>query len=1010
MRRALARLGVAVLATAALLAVWMPGVALADGGNDQDHSSKREKFSFYDSRETPEARQTLRERSRRDARSPNARRDELREQLGSEGVVSIDPLTSTPRHVGRLDDFLTGPSSAPAASIALGWVKANGAALGLDAATVDGMTLRRDYVDIEGIHHLFFVQTANGVPVFGNGLKANVTADGRLVNVLGSPVAAPSLASTSPSVSASGAAASARRDVEAGAVPFKAISGQEVTRPTVFANGDRAELVAFQTVGGLRLAWQTYVSGNTGTFVHVVDAANGRVLYRRSLVNYADGLVIENYPGAPSGGTQEQKSISRPGWLTSSSTLSGNNTHVYADVDDSNDSTNVLGETEEIAPSNAGGDYLYELQRFTFAGPLNSIYGCDAWVCTWNPSFVGDPAAGDPSGDFSYQVNQNQSGTQLFYAINKFHDHLAAPPIGFTEAAGNFQMLNSSGQGLGGDPVLGEALDGANSYGFGFPDPNHTDNANMATPPDGFSPRMQMYLWHDTTDDFFNGPANDPFLPADGSNDVGIVYHEYTHGLSNRLVVDAFGNSTLGNIQAGAMGEAWSDWYALDLLVKDGYAADTSADGELRIGDYVGKGQDLIRTQPLDCAVGSTSPKCPGTPGAGPGGYTYGDFGKIIGRPQVHADGEIWSSTLWDLRGALDTRKAESLVTRAMELSPANPSFLDMRNAILFADLCINSGRNRDAIWRVFAKRGMGYFAAAVDGDDALPVEDFSLPPGRRAKKGNVSGNVKDADTNRPIDGAVVAFGGHASGFPGDFADATNRRGVYRIRRVFQGVYPKVSAKAPGYDTQVVTINVDDRRIIQNFALRRDWAALGGGGSVTAFNGPDFTPFGCGPTGAIDQSLGSGWGSTTDDDAGSETGNVTPKFIVVRLPQPVNASEIQIDPSNTCGDAGSASTKDYRLESSVDGTTWSLVSEGSFGVANRGRLNPIALPAGGLPGIQYLRFTMLNPQVPLADGTLPPFGSSGVPDRCGPTAPNPGNFSGCAFMDMVELAVYGTPA
>ena len=45
------------------------------------------------------------------------------------------------------------------------------------------------------------------------------------------------------------------------------------------------------------------------------------------------------------------------------------------------------------------------------------------------------------------------------------------------------------------------------------------------------------------------------------------MYHEYTHGLSNRLVVDADGNSTLNSIQAGAMGEAWSDCYAMDYLV-----------------------------------------------------------------------------------------------------------------------------------------------------------------------------------------------------------------------------------------------------------------------------------------------------------------------------------------------------------------------------------------------------------------------------------------------------------
>src|SRR4029453_12705325 len=120
--------------------------------------------------------------------------------------------------------------------------------------------------------------------------------------------------------------------------------------------------------------------------------------------------------------------------------------------------------------------------------------------------------------------------------------------------------------------------------------------------------------------------------PCEGGTGGGSVSPGFTHGLSNRLVVDSSGNSTLGGGQAGAMGEAWSDWYAFDFLNAQGYADDTPADGDLRGGDSAGHGLDLIPTQPLDCPVGSASPKCLGgtRPGrtAGPGGYTYGDYGK----------------------------------------------------------------------------------------------------------------------------------------------------------------------------------------------------------------------------------------------------------------------------------------------------------------------------------------------------------------------------------------------
>jgi hypothetical protein len=988
-RRAIVALGVT-----AFLAVAVPTGALAK--SQAEKSAKRDKRAFFDSRQTPAATKELKLRAKKLAESPAPATEALKDSLGVEGVVAIDPLTATPRMVG----FLTGRSSAAPKDVALGYVRTNAAAFGLDSKVVDGLSLVRDYVSIDGTHHLFFVQRLNGIPVFGNGVKANVTSDGRLINVLGSPVVA-AAGSTSPGISASGASANARRDVEASVVPVRSIGGTTVTRPTTFTNGDRASLVWFQAVDGLKLAWQTYVFSNSGSYLHVVDASNGAVLYRRSLVQGANGLVYENYPGAPVGGTQVAKSISDNGWLpAAATTLSGPNTHVYTDLDDSNDSTNVKGFNEEIPPS--GGNWLYALTPFTFAGSLNAVYGCDVWVCSWNPN-IANP--GNPAGFFSFAANRRQSGTQLFYLVNTFHDHLAAAPIGFTPAAGNFE---------GDDPVHGEALDGADTLccaggsTVGMPDPNHSDNANMATPPDGLSPTMQMFLWHDPLTDLFNGPAADPFLPADGSNEANIVYHEYTHGLSNRLVVDGAGNSTLGNIQAGSMGEAWSDWYAFDFLVKQGMVADTPASGELRVGQYVGKGQDLIRTMPLDCAVGASASVCPDAGGgAGSGGYTYGDFGLVIGRPEVHADGEIWGQTLWDLRNAVGSDTAESLVTRGMELAPANPSFLDMRNAILMADLVAGSGK-RDAIWSVFAHRGMGFFAAAVNGDDAVPVEDFSLPPGDKAKTAKLKGSVNDADTGQPLAGIVVAFGGHASGFPGDWAGVTNQVGKYDVKKLFTGAYPKVSATGAGYDQVVKPITVVQGNNVLDFALRRDWASLGGGGSVADFNGPDFTGFGCGPSSAIDQSQGSGWGSTTDDDDGNDTGRVTPKFVVIKLPVAVNVTEIKVNPSNTCGDAGSASTKDFRIETSPNGTTWTTVKEGSFGRADRGQYVTVGgLNPGGLAGVVYVRFTMLNPQVPDENNNLPPFGSSGVPIQCGPG--NPGGFSGCQFMDMTELGIYGIP-
>jgi hypothetical protein len=253
--------------------------------------------------------------------------------------------------------------------------------------------------------------------------------------------------------------------------------------------------------------------------------------------------------------------------------------------------------------------------------------------------------------------------------------------------------------------------------------------------------------------------------------------------------------------------------------------------------------------------------------------------------PEVHADGEIWAETLWDLRRALGSRLAESLVTRAMELSPANPSMLDERNAILQADQAVNRGTANGTIWQVFAHRGMGHFAGSVDGDDLRPAEDFSMPPAPGTPTGSMVGTVTDVTTGEPLAGALVGFGGHASGFPGDLAATTDAAGHYEITGIVAGTYPRVFGRSPGYDVQAEVVSISSGRAkTVDFALRRDWAALGGGGEVVDFNGPDFSAFSCGPRQVIDQSLGVGWNSTSDFVAGV----ATPKFVVIKLPVPVN--------------------------------------------------------------------------------------------------------------------------
>jgi len=129
-------------------------------------------------------------------------------------------------------------------------------------------------------------------------------------------------------------------------------------------------------------------------------------------------------------------------------------------------------------------------------------------------------------------VNQMAAVTNLFYLNNVIHDKLYRH--GFNEAAGNFQTNNFGKGGAGNDAVLAEAQDGGG-----------TNNANFATPADGSKPRMQMYLWTRSTPN------------RDGDFDSDIVWHEYGHGLTWRMI------GSMSGPLSGAIGEGMSDVLAL---------------------------------------------------------------------------------------------------------------------------------------------------------------------------------------------------------------------------------------------------------------------------------------------------------------------------------------------------------------------------------------------------------------------------------------------------------------
>ena len=394
------------------------------------------------------------------------------------------------------------------------------------------------------------------------------------------------------------------------------------------------EAVIFPVDAGTgRLAYRLFLEVDANQLYEmVIDAENRRVLFRHNVyVRAGQARVWVQSPSIDS-----RQLVTFPdGWLPSAGTVTtGNNVDAFLDVD-GNDRPDAVN-TNELQ----GGRALSASQIFDF-------------------SFADGTTGVNPRPFEAAAV------TNIFYFVNIAHDFYYS--LGFTETSGNFQTDNFGKGGTGGDAVMAEAQNGV-----------CFEQRFFAPTPEGIAPRMRMgivHARHQTTSD-----------DLDSDYDGQIALHEYGHGVSNRLVGGGTSTSCLDHIQSGAMGEGWSDYFAISYFnnpVMAAYAAQNPVRG--------------LRRQSYE-----------GYP------FTYEDVGNA--GYEVHNDGEIWAGTLWDLRTSLGPAVTDRLVINGLKGTPCNPSMTDARDAILLADLASNGGVNRATIWTVFAKHGMGYSASGIDG------------------------------------------------------------------------------------------------------------------------------------------------------------------------------------------------------------------------------------------------------------------------------------------------------
>ena len=415
--------------------------------------------------------------------------------------------------------------------------------------------------------------------------------------------------------------------VEPGPVDPAAISGDDaIARAIAFHHPARAVTASsgfwFRTPAAARVAVpmddgalvegylvETWEDASNDLW-HTVVAGDGTVVHAELRTASDTYKIFPNHPGVT-----PQITVNGPGagnaqspaGWVTNNTTVGNNVDAYLDRDNNN-------------AADANGRPVSATKNFEYTADM-----------TQAPTLA---------------VNQMAAVTNLFYLNNVIHDKLYRH--GFTEAAANFQTNNFGKGGAGNDAVLAEAQDGGG-----------TNNANFATPADGSKPRMQMYIWTRSTPN------------RDGDLDSDIVWHEYGHGLTWRMI----GN--MSGPLAGAIGEGMSDTLAIYINRND------------VVGEYSYNGAGGIRRFPY-----TNYPN------------TYSD----VTGSSVHADGEIYAATMWRLLELWEAAgytqdQLFDYVVDGMNYTPAKPAYEDMRDGILAA----TPTQAQDCIvWDAFAQFGIG--------------------------------------------------------------------------------------------------------------------------------------------------------------------------------------------------------------------------------------------------------------------------------------------------------------
>ena len=205
--------------------------------------------------------------------------------------------------------------------------------------------------------------------------------------------------------------------------------------------------------------------------------------------------------------------------------------------------------------------------------------------------------------------------------------------LGFRELEANFQEDNFGRGGITSDRVDARSHPQAV---FG--------TANMGRSVEGESPVMNMGLVTRTN--------------RHTAFDSDVVFHEFTHGVANRLVGGGTDRNSLQSPQSGCFNEGNSDYFACTVNKK------------ITCGDWVVNNPRGLRHNSYD----SNFP------------HNFGHLGTVtdgINYSEVHNGGELWCATVLEMNRNIGDELGAQLVVDALKIVQVTPSFLNMRDSIL---------------------------------------------------------------------------------------------------------------------------------------------------------------------------------------------------------------------------------------------------------------------------------------------------------------------------------------